>query len=104
MKVKSAIKRICGFCQIIRRGKNLFVRCQKNNRHKQRQGYSTLDNRFKLGDKNHCTCPSLAVYDLNKMELNIPVKQNSCTHKNNICNDNKDTVDSIIDQMNNKLI
>jgi ribosomal protein L36 len=99
MKVKSAIKRICGFCQIIRRGKILYVRCQKNNRHKQRQGFSTLDNRFRLGDKNHCTCPPLAVYDLNKMELNIPM-QKTCSHKTA----NKDSIDTILDQMNNKLI
>ena len=58
MKVRSAIKRICGFCQIIRRGKILYVRCQKNNKHKQRQGFHSFDNEFKLGDKDFCECPS----------------------------------------------
>ena len=99
MKVKSAIKRICGFCQIIRRGKILYVRCQKNNRHKQRQGFHSLDNRFKLGDKNHCQCPSLAVYDMSKMELNLPV-QKECSHSHK----KEDSLDKVIDQMNNKLI
>lgn len=57
MKVRSAIKRICGYCQVIRRGKKIMVRCQKNKRHKQRQGFATVDfGRFKVGDPSHCEC------------------------------------------------
>ena len=41
MKTKSAIKRLCKHCKIVkRRGRN-FVICKKNPRHKQRQGYHT---------------------------------------------------------------
>jgi ribosomal protein L36 len=61
MKVRSSIKRICGFCQIVRRGKYVYVRCQVNNRHKQRQGFHTTDSKFVIGDKNHCECPSLII-------------------------------------------
>ena len=99
MKVRSAIKRICGFCQIIRRGKNLFVRCQKNNRHKQRQGYHTLDAQFKAGDKNHCECTTGMIKDLNTMELNF-----IDNHKCNKEIKKEESIDKVLDEMNNKLI
>jgi large subunit ribosomal protein L36 len=38
MKVKSSIKRICDGCKIIRRKGVVRVICNKNARHKQRQG------------------------------------------------------------------
>ena len=42
MKIKSAVKRLCEHCIMVRRGKTLYVRCTKNPRHKQRQGFATL--------------------------------------------------------------
>lgn len=42
MKLKSAVKRLCEHCYMVRRGKTLHVRCKKNPRHKQRQGFATL--------------------------------------------------------------
>ena len=39
MKIKSAVKRLCEHCYMVRRGKTLYVRCTKNPRHKQRQGF-----------------------------------------------------------------
>eukprot|EP01133_Synstelium_polycarpum_P006774 gene6774-7874_t len=39
MKHVSALKQVCRFCQMIRRGKNLFVYCKVNVRHKQKQGW-----------------------------------------------------------------
>ena len=41
MKIKSAVKRLCEHCYMVRRGKTLYVRCTKNPRHKQRQGFAT---------------------------------------------------------------
>lgn len=41
MKVKSAVKRMCDTCKIVRRGKRVYVICGSNPRHKQRQGFST---------------------------------------------------------------
>ena len=38
MKVRSSIKRICKDCKIVKRTGTLFVICNKNKRHKQRQG------------------------------------------------------------------
>ena len=38
MKVRSAIKKMCDQCYIIRRGKVSYVYCKLNPRHKQRQG------------------------------------------------------------------
>ena len=37
MKVRSTVKRLCESCQMVRRGKNLFVICKKNPKHKQRK-------------------------------------------------------------------
>mmetsp|Transcript_3578 Transcript_3578/g.8112 ORF Transcript_3578/g.8112 Transcript_3578/m.8112 type:complete len:108 (-) Transcript_3578:889-1212(-) len=42
MKVKSAVKKICEHCRVVRRGKRIYVTCKKNPRHKQRQGYHRL--------------------------------------------------------------
>jgi large subunit ribosomal protein L36 len=42
MKVRSAIKKICASCKLVKRGRKQFVICPANVRHKQRQGYSTL--------------------------------------------------------------
>jgi ribosomal protein L36 len=71
MKVKASIKRLCGYCQIIRRGKTLYVRCQKYGKHKQRQGFHTQDQTFVIGDKNYCECPEYS-------QLNLVFKQSEC--------------------------
>lgn len=42
MKVRTAVKRICPSCKLVRRGRKQFVICGANARHKQRQGFSTL--------------------------------------------------------------
>lgn len=42
MKVRSALKRLCDGCFIVRRGKRLYVRCKTTPKHKQRQGLHTL--------------------------------------------------------------
>ena len=42
MKVRTAVKRICPSCKLVRRGRKQFVICPTNARHKQRQGFSTL--------------------------------------------------------------
>ena len=42
MKVRSALKRLCDGCFIVRRGKRLYVRCKTSPKHKQRQGLHTL--------------------------------------------------------------
>jgi large subunit ribosomal protein L36 len=42
MKVRSSIKRMCGACRIVRREGRNYVYCEKNPRHKQRQGFSTF--------------------------------------------------------------
>ena len=42
MKLKSAVKRLCEHCYMVRRKGRLYVRCKKHPRHKQRQGFATL--------------------------------------------------------------
>lgn len=44
MKVVSSVRKYCECCCIVRKGKKIYVKCIKNPRHKQRQGYhfSTL--------------------------------------------------------------
>lgn len=37
-KVVSALRRRCADCRIVRRGKKIYVLCNENPRHKQRQG------------------------------------------------------------------
>ncbi|MEK7095165.1 MAG: 50S ribosomal protein L36 [Patescibacteria group bacterium] len=38
MKVKASVKKICPKCQTVRRKGYVYVICQANPRHKQRQG------------------------------------------------------------------
>lgn len=42
MKVRSAIRKFCPHCYIVKRGKTRFVYCTENGKHKQRQGFHTL--------------------------------------------------------------
>lgn len=108
MKVRAAIKRICGYCQIIRRGKNLYVRCQVNKRHKQRQGYHTLDRRFKSGDKNFCECPGSFNIMGFEIETNVHVNSDKLKQENShkCCNhkEHKEDPLAFLDSFKNKLI
>jgi ribosomal protein L36 len=83
MKVRAAIKRICGYCQVIRRGKKIVVRCMKNKRHKQRQGFSTLDANFKINDPKYCEC--------SETNLNNPMDNNTNSRNSSV----KDVLDSL---------
>mmetsp|Transcript_5408 Transcript_5408/g.6842 ORF Transcript_5408/g.6842 Transcript_5408/m.6842 type:complete len:81 (+) Transcript_5408:188-430(+) len=42
MKVRSAVKRLCRNCKVVKRRRRVFVICKENPKHKQRQGFSTL--------------------------------------------------------------
>ncbi len=42
MRVRSAVRRVCECCRLVRRKGRLYVYCSKNPRHKQRQGLHTL--------------------------------------------------------------
>ncbi|KAK4529983.1 hypothetical protein CCYA_CCYA03G0840 [Cyanidiococcus yangmingshanensis] len=37
-KVRASLRRICEACRLVRRGKRLYILCDKEPRHKQRQG------------------------------------------------------------------
>lgn len=106
MKVKSAVKRLCGFCYVVRRGKTVWIKCQRYGRHTQRQGFHTLDRNFVAGDKQFCTCSSdtnlhmcnvdygnknLTLIELNSLELDLK-------------NGDKDNLNAMFDSMDNKLI
>lgn len=38
MKVRPSVKKICKDCKTVRRGTRVYVICEKNPKHKQRQG------------------------------------------------------------------
>lgn len=42
MRVRSAIKKLCEHCRIVKKGKKNYVKCKADPRHKQRQGFSTI--------------------------------------------------------------
>ena len=47
MKVRSAIRKICDGCKIVRKkNKKTYVYCEKDPRHKQRQPFSTIQQPF----------------------------------------------------------
>ena len=43
MKVKTALKKMCKSCYIVKKGKKVYVKCKTDPRHKQRQGFSTYN-------------------------------------------------------------
>ena len=55
MKVRSAIKAMCKHCYVVRRGKIRYVKCKKNPKHKQRQGFHTS-----CEAAGPCVCGSVA--------------------------------------------
>uniref|UniRef100_A0A2P2JVV0 Ribosomal protein n=1 Tax=Rhizophora mucronata TaxID=61149 RepID=A0A2P2JVV0_RHIMU len=42
MKVRSSVKKMCQFCQIVRRRGRVYVICSSNPKHKQQQGMATF--------------------------------------------------------------
>jgi large subunit ribosomal protein L36 len=42
MKVRSALRKICEHCKLVKRGKKNLVICSQSPKHKQRQGFATL--------------------------------------------------------------
>ena len=74
MKTKSAIKRLCKSCKIVkRRGRN-FVICKKNPRHKQRQGFHTTTGAALVGSNGfnitqQSTYPSFEFSDCNAINV-----------------------------------
>ena len=42
MRVRSAVRRLCKDCRIVKRRKRIYVTCKRSPRHKQRQGFSTI--------------------------------------------------------------
>ena len=42
MRVRSSLHKVCKDCKIVKRGRNVYVICSANSRHKQRQGFATL--------------------------------------------------------------
>lgn len=54
MRVRSAVRRVCECCRIVRRKGRLYVYCSKNPRHKQRQGFATMAHAA-LADTQQCS-------------------------------------------------
>jgi len=42
MKVQASVKRLCEGCRMVKRKRKLYVYCDRNPKHKQRQGFATL--------------------------------------------------------------
>ena len=42
MKVRASVKRLCGFCKVVKRRGIVFIHCTAIPKHKQRQGFSTI--------------------------------------------------------------
>ncbi|MCL4119594.1 UNVERIFIED_CONTAM: hypothetical protein GTU68_051473 [Idotea baltica] len=42
MKVRSSVKKLCEGCRITKYNRKIYVRCNENPRHKQRQKFSTM--------------------------------------------------------------
>mmetsp|Transcript_9322 Transcript_9322/g.15176 ORF Transcript_9322/g.15176 Transcript_9322/m.15176 type:complete len:100 (+) Transcript_9322:110-409(+) len=52
MKVRSAIKRLCKDCQIVKRKGTVYIVCKTNPKHKQRQGMHTVSTALQAVQSN----------------------------------------------------
>ncbi|KRX04175.1 Ribosomal protein L36 [Pseudocohnilembus persalinus] len=55
MKIKSAIRKLCEHCKVVKSGKKIYIKCKADPRHKQRQGrknFSTLQNQAGIQNMN----------------------------------------------------
>ena len=75
MKVRSAIKAMCKHCYVVRRGKIRYVKCKKNPKHKQRQGYHTSAPSLAEASCVCEECTELAIPSMKSFPL-PPVKVN----------------------------
>ena len=41
MKVRSAVKRLCDYCRVVRRKGIVYIICSVSPKHKQRQGFAS---------------------------------------------------------------
>ncbi|CAN1120526.1 50S ribosomal protein L36 [Linum perenne] len=55
MKVRSSVKKMCEFCQVIKRRGRIYVLCSSNPKHKQRQGMATLSHEVSLSQESSST-------------------------------------------------
>ncbi|CAN0838634.1 50S ribosomal protein L36 [Linum grandiflorum] len=55
MKVRSSVKKMCEFCQIIKRRGHIYVLCSSNPKHKQRQGMTTFSHQVSLSSESSST-------------------------------------------------
>lgn len=53
MKIRSAMKKLCEHCYIVVRGKKIMMKCKVDPRHKQRQGFSSIQS---TTHTEGCTC------------------------------------------------
>lgn len=89
MKTKSAIKRLCKHCKIVkRRGRN-FVICKKNPRHKQRQGFHTTTGAASAAANTLNSSSSLMfpTFEFSNSNKNMDAITSSC--KDSIINNNE---------------
>ena len=63
MKVVSALKKHCEFCNFVKKGKKVYVKCIKNPRHKQRQG------------SGFCTIKSIPDQEMNNFANSLESKK-----------------------------
>ena len=79
MKVKSAVRRLCKYCNLVRRKNIIKVTCIKNPRHAQKQGFHTLNSDFLIGENHNCTCHFILEEKQNiksKLEIDIENSMN----------------------------
>ena len=74
MKVRSAVKRMCEGCRIVRRKGRVYVVCKRDPKHKQRQGYHTIAAPVRSHEEP-VQLELLSSIDLNKYsDLLVPVE------------------------------
>lgn len=77
MKVRSAVRKLCKDCYIVRRKKVLFCYCKSNPRHKQRQGlHTTLPTNTPLLNNEIANVSNLTNYNYlnNFQNVFIPIR------------------------------
>jgi ribosomal protein L36 len=81
MKVRSAVRKMCKDCYLVKRKGKLFCYCKTDPRHKQRQGLHSISNHFTPAFSSVSTTVSPALFTfISPTSPPLAMVANSCSH------------------------
>eukprot|EP00287_Rhodomonas_sp_CCMP768_P010939 CAMPEP_0196741954 /NCGR_PEP_ID=MMETSP1091-20130531/43570_1 /TAXON_ID=302021 /ORGANISM="Rhodomonas sp., Strain CCMP768" /LENGTH=97 /DNA_ID=CAMNT_0042087841 /DNA_START=13 /DNA_END=303 /DNA_ORIENTATION=- len=71
MKVRSAVKKMCDHCKVVKRKKRVYIVCSANKKHKQRQGFHSLSTANEAAGSSLGVQPTATASTIRFAETNV---------------------------------